>query len=190
MIAVSVATATVDPHPRTKPATTTNNNNNNNNNNNTNGLVFPCRYMSTNESRSLHVVGAASSSMTRGVSNSEYKHCYLTGLPTTTTTTTTTSSSSSSSELLGYSGNSTVSHDGDIYTKAIRQLHVSVVPERLLCRESERARIEGWVRKSVLSRGGMKPLYISGMPGEPRGCYCVLLWYCVCLCIAFSCSCC
>lgn len=53
----------------------------------------------------------------------------------------------------------------DPFSKAVAQLHISVLPEALPCREEEQKKVLQFL-KTAMSEGGRKrPLYISGMPG-------------------------
>lgn len=110
-------------------------------------VKFLCRYLKTSDSTSLQRVSMHPASLLqRGSSFSDYKHCYV-----------------------QYVQSVLEEHDGlvptDVFSQAIRQLHVSVLPDRLPCRDAERMVIEGAIRKAIMSRGSSKPLYISGMPG-------------------------
>jgi hypothetical protein len=53
----------------------------------------------------------------------------------------------------------------DPIDQAIRQLHISVIPDRLACRDTERIKIESMILSGIHSKGSCKPLYVSGMPG-------------------------
>lgn len=62
------------------------------------------------------------------------------------------------------------SEDGlqDPFSKAVAQLHISVLPAALPCREEEQKKVFNFL-KSAMSEGGRKrPLYISGMPGTVK----------------------
>jgi hypothetical protein len=111
---------------------------------------FVCKYMTVGDNNSLQSVDSSSGSFQRGVALSEYKHCYDEYLQ----------SSSSNFQIL--SRNCAL----DPYDRAIKQLHMSVIPERLTGREAERERIEAAITNGIKSHGSTKPLYISGMPGN------------------------
>lgn len=56
----------------------------------------------------------------------------------------------------------------DIYTTAIRRLHVSVLPDTLPCRTEQKEKIMAYLRDGIAKGGNVRPLYISGMPGTGR----------------------
>lgn len=53
----------------------------------------------------------------------------------------------------------------DDYMIAMQRLHISVIPDKLPCRQNERTFIENYLRDGIKS-GKASPLYICGMPGE------------------------
>jgi hypothetical protein len=54
----------------------------------------------------------------------------------------------------------------DPFSRAINMLHISVLPDQLPCRGTERTQIERAIRESIEHRGAVPPIYISGMPGK------------------------
>lgn len=115
---------------------------------------FFCRFLKSEESsvKSLMRVSVnATELFQRGMSYSEYKQIYENHMASLT-------------ENIGINPQAAAANS-DIYSQAIKQLHISVLPERLPCRNSEREAIERAIRRATLSRGSGKPLYVSGMPG-------------------------
>jgi hypothetical protein len=53
----------------------------------------------------------------------------------------------------------------DIYIQAIHKLHISVVPEFMPCRTSEKTQLMTQLRQYIIGAESPKPIYISGMPG-------------------------
>lgn len=53
----------------------------------------------------------------------------------------------------------------DPYSKAVAQLHISVLPAALPCREEEQHRVFQFLKSAMSDEGRKRPLYISGMPG-------------------------
>ena len=68
----------------------------------------------------------------------------------------------------GISGASGASEEVDIYSDAIRKLHISVLPERLPCRQTERDKVYAELRNAIVERQMTKPIFISGMPGTGK----------------------
>lgn len=56
----------------------------------------------------------------------------------------------------------------DVLTIAMRRLHISYLPLKLPCRENETAVIIENIRKGILTRGQVRPLYISGQTGTGK----------------------
>ena len=63
----------------------------------------------------------------------------------------------------------------DMYSKAVTQLHVSVLPTELPCRQEEQTRVYNYLKAAIGGHGGeggprrsTRPLYISGMPGTGK----------------------
>jgi len=105
-----------------------------------------CRYMVTTGSNSVLNV-PAHTVVQRGAALSHYNFAY--------------------SEYFRHLGGSSV-NAADHYSVAIRNLHISVIPENMPCREVERSAIEKFLRMGIESRKDMKPIYISGMPGTGK----------------------
>ena len=51
---------------------------------------------------------------------------------------------------------------------AIRNLHVSVLPDFLPCRTEQREKIQNSIREAIVERNLTRALYISGMPGTGK----------------------
>ena len=64
----------------------------------------------------------------------------------------------------------------DIYSTAIRRLHISVLPGTLPCRTKEKETIIAYLRDGIMKQGHVRPLYISGMPGT--GIYLYICYEC------------
>ena len=86
----------------------------------------------------------------RGFNLSEYKYAYT--------------------DIIGGSDNNDNGNRiaNDPYSSAIRNLHISVIPDNLPCRDSELKTIENFIQKGIVSREAQKPVYISGMPGTGK----------------------
>ena len=56
-------------------------------------------------------------------------------------------------------------HQSDPYSLAIQRLHLSVIPEYLPCRETERAAIKLFLSNGIQEQGANRPMYVSGTPG-------------------------
>ena len=56
----------------------------------------------------------------------------------------------------------------DRFSKAVAQLHISVLPSALPCREDEQKKIYQFLKSAMTAGGRKRPLYISGMPGTVR----------------------
>lgn len=113
----------------------------------TNG--FPCRYMVTTGSNSVQEV-SMSTLRKRGATMSHYNYAYA--------------------DYHAASGGGSTSSDTDHYSIAIKNLHISVIPENLPCRTKEFNEIERLVKDGLESSGikSIKPVYISGMPGTGK----------------------
>eukprot|EP01038_Epipyxis_sp_PR26KG_P009320 gene9320-12556_t len=105
---------------------------------------FLCRYMVHKEWGTVEKV-LSSTILERGMSFSHYKHAYL-----------------------SYLSNLRPNVISDPYTNAIKQLHISVIPDSLPCRSEERKKIENYIINGIKSHGSCKPIYISGMPGTGK----------------------
>lgn len=117
-----------------------------NTSNNANNKTFICRYSETRETNAILKTNIRSI-FERGMALSEYNHAYISHLETCTDIDASTS---------------------DIYSRAIRQLHISILPETLPCRNEEQMKIELHIRKGIGGGGATKPIYISGMPGTGK----------------------
>lgn len=102
---------------------------------------FICRYYIRKDSSAIQKV-IPQSLFIRGMELSHYNEAYKEFLK----------SSSANFEL-------------DDYSIAIQRLHLSVIPEVLPCRESERKAIEDFIRKSISVQQKSSPFYICGIPG-------------------------
>ena len=56
----------------------------------------------------------------------------------------------------------------DIFSCALRRLHISAQPTVLPCRDEESAHIRDTLRLSIVNYGGSKPIYVSGVPGTGK----------------------
>ena len=58
----------------------------------------------------------------------------------------------------------------DVFRRAAHFLQLSVVPQKLPCRESERTQVEGFLKSALSCSGGLSGnvFYISGMPGTGK----------------------
>lgn len=112
---------------------------------------FRCRYLTVGDNNSLQPMDTGWASFRRGVGGSEYQKYYVDYF-------------AANEEYSPLNNNDGV--ELDPIDLAIRQLHISVIPDRLTCRDAERTRIESTIVSGIHSRGGCKPLYVSGMPGS------------------------
>ena len=112
-------------------------------------MVLNCRYYKARDSTSFQPI-TGDRFFDRGIELSEYiehtKHVVLRNTNNTNNTTNTV-------------------YD-DIYQRAIRKLHISVVPESLPCRTQEKGVLQGIIREFIKTDKVPAPIYISGMPGE------------------------
>lgn len=126
--------------------------------------IFVCRYCETDSSSGLLIPVDTKGRNMRGADLSEYKEMYS------------EVNLANGSSLLGASLaeddlNSVFSGKNPqllVYSKAIRRLHVSVLPENLPCRTLEKEKIMSYLRDGILRGGHVRPLYISGMPGSGK----------------------
>jgi origin recognition complex subunit 1 len=109
--------------------------------------------MASAGSNALQVI-LVKSMFTRGMQYSHYGHAYVEYI----------------AKHSGMSGGIGSGKQGvvDIYSDAIRKLHISVLPERLPCRQTERDKIYSELRNAVVERCMTKPIFISGMPGTGK----------------------
>lgn len=117
---------------------------------------FVCRYLSPKAALSSsfqHV--SQSTALRRGMAFSSYQHAYLDHM-------------AAMRGSGGGRGKASGSGVVDVYSNAIRKLHVSVVPDVLPCRTEERSKIHHILREAVSSRCSGPPMYISGMPGTGK----------------------
>jgi origin recognition complex subunit 1 len=97
--------------------------------------------------------------MTRGSAYSEYSYAYKGG---------------SSGDASGFVSALVVDGDEDVYSRAVSQLHVSVLPAELPCRQEEQSKVYTFLKNAIArkqggeARGPPRPLYISGMPGTGK----------------------
>ena len=49
---------------------------------------------------------------------------------------------------------------------ASSRLHISVLPDKMPCREKETECIKDYLEQALIKGGRNKPLYISGLPGK------------------------
>lgn len=120
------------------------------------GDNFVCRYLCTDTHDALVPI-RVSDMVTRGTAYSDYSYAYV------------NRSNSVSSAF-------TLPECEDVYSKAISQLHVSVLPAELPCRQEEQNKVYNFLRNAVIrkqvteggGRGPPRPLYISGMPGTGK----------------------
>lgn len=105
---------------------------------------FICRYLATTQSNTIQKV-VAHSMFQRGMAHSQYAYAYT-----------------------DYVENRLGSTEfTDSFSRAIQQLHISVIPEKLPCRTEQRNVIEGHIRSGILGKGAQKgAMYICGMPGK------------------------
>ena len=113
---------------------------------------FVCRYFDIAGSHSLQNVQLRNM-LSRGMRYSEYQHAYVEYL--------------ASSNLID---SSVVGGDMemDMYSDAIRRLHISVLPEKLPCRQIERDKVYNDLKNAIIGRQSTKPMFISGMPGTGK----------------------
>jgi hypothetical protein len=104
---------------------------------------FICRFLFSEDSLSVHPI-IVTESIQRALQTSAYGHIYA---------------PSHAAAVEDY----TVAND--IYASAIRTLDLSVLPTHFPCRAEERNAIEAFIRRGIQSRGGIAPIYISGLPG-------------------------
>jgi Cdc6-like AAA superfamily ATPase len=116
--------------------------------------VYPCRYMASAGSNALQVI-LVKSMFTRGMQYSHYGHAYVEYI-------------AKHSGMGGGIGGGSGKEGVDIYSDAIRKLHISVLPERLPCRQTERDKIYSELRNAIVERTMTKPIFISGMPGTGK----------------------
>ena len=121
------------------------------------GSYFVCRYMETPGSNALQPI-LVKSMFLRGMGLSEYKHVYQSYLD---------------EKGYGLDGNGvrvidSKSRPTDIYSTAIRKLHVSVLPENMPCRTEEKKKVLDILREAIVNGSAAKPVYISGMPGTGK----------------------
>lgn len=111
-------------------------------------LVFRCRFFKSSESDALQPA-TGDRFLQRGMAASKYAEYYK-----------------------NYIGNGKFSSGGDastgqsIYSKAIQNLHISVVPDELPCREDQRRDIQDHIRQFISGRSSSASIYISGLPGK------------------------
>lgn len=109
--------------------------------------VFVCRYMFLEESLSLHETDVRTS-FARGLSKSEFANLY--------------STSKGSQEPEVYTTAT------DAYAAAIRTLDLNTLPKQFPCRDEERRLITAYLRRGIEQGGGLKPMYVSGLPGTGK----------------------
>lgn len=109
--------------------------------------IYYCRFLETSGSHSIQVV-SMHSLFRRGMDLSDYSHAYI--------------------SLIEQYESSNSSVPTDKFSTAIRKLHVSVLPEFLPCRTSERETIQNSIREAIVERNLTRALYISGMPGTGK----------------------
>ena len=56
----------------------------------------------------------------------------------------------------------------DTYSIASSRLHVSVLPDKMPCREMETATIKAYITRCIQKGGRNKPMYVSGLPGTGK----------------------
>ena len=112
---------------------------------------FICRYMESSATNSIQKV-SLNHILERGMDLSAYRHAYVSHLETC---------------------NDIHSTSIDRYSVALRQLHISVIPDSLPCRTEHKEQIESYIKKQInASMNSDKnidpPMYISGMPGTGK----------------------
>ena len=137
---------------------------------------FVVRYTQLQGSTALQPVQVRTM-LQRGMTLSHYQYAYVDHLASLISERTVgvggdASANSSSSTSTSTSANSSSNNNKtqtDIYSSAIRKLHVSVLPVRLPCRQLERDQVYNSLRGAIENRGvAAKPLYVSGMPGTGK----------------------
>ena len=108
--------------------------------------VFVCRYLFLEDSLSLHETDVRTC-LARGLAKSEFADHY---------------SLRETREADHFSAAT------DVYAAAIRTLDLSALPRQFPCRDEERRAISAYLRKGVESGGGLKPMYVSGLPGTGK----------------------
>jgi Cdc6-like AAA superfamily ATPase len=135
--------------------------------------VFVCRYLSLEGTASLQPVHLRRI-FARGSGMSHYQYAYvqyLASLPPTDERCSTYTGGSGNKSAKGSKGGAEsagADRAGDIYSQAIRRLHLSVLPEKLPCRKNERDFVYNALRDVISTRAVSKPIYISGMPGTGK----------------------
>jgi Cdc6-like AAA superfamily ATPase len=123
-----------------------------------NGECFHVRYLQQQGTTALQFVQRAAL-FARGMTMSHYQYAYVEYI----------ASLPPSDERVSVSRDILDTAGVDLYSAAIRKLHVSVLPEKLPCRTAERDYIYGALRDAIVNRKDCsKPLYISGMPGTGK----------------------
>ena len=56
----------------------------------------------------------------------------------------------------------------DVYSIASSRLHVSVLPDKMPCRETETDTIKEYITRCINKGGRNKPMYVSGLPGTGK----------------------
>ena len=106
-----------------------------------------CRFLETSGSHAMQVV-SIHSMFKRGMDLSEYQHAYA--------------------SVVEEYDSTRNSMPTDKFSMAIRNLHVSVLPDFLPCRTEQREKIQNSIREAIVERNLTRALYISGMPGTGK----------------------
>lgn len=124
--------------------------------------TFVCRYAVSEASPDLLIPTDSSSLNSRGAELSEFKDLYKKGAVDASFI-----QSALNSEGCDFDDSVNVGRFA-VYSKAVRRLHVSVIPGILPCRTAEKSKIISYLRDGIKRGGHVRPLYISGMPGSGK----------------------
>lgn len=118
------------------------------------GVIYPCRYLLSEQEDTLLPISVRAM-WQRSTQYSEYAHYYDEY-----------TASHGGSSLTGEGGGSGGGGGAqDPFSKAVAQLHISVLPAALPCREDEQRKVFQFLKSAMTEGGRKRPLYISGMPG-------------------------
>lgn len=127
-----------------------------------NRLTFACRYALSEASADVLIPVDLSGLIHRGVEISEFKDLYKEEIDSPSFMQTALTEDDCTFD--DSSNNGRFSR----FSKAIRRLHVSVIPGTLPCRSVEKDKIMSYLRDGIKRGGHVRPLYISGMPGSGK----------------------
>lgn len=102
---------------------------------------FHCELMKYSDSDTLHPL-SMDEAFRQGMEMSEYLDAYK-----------------------EYIQDTTYTYSKDPFSIAIRNLHISIIPDKLPCRDKEHEEIKRFLVGGFRNHGSNVPLYCSGMPG-------------------------